>query len=506
MKKILSFALALILLCGAAFGETAIGTLFDAAKKLAYDTHNVTLSAEAEFYYDGELFKQMHAVYQQDGYRSYLSYLLDTPRLDGELIKSGYTVLGLGSRAYAADVRHGYYYTEPTKTSDTILLTNNRIETQLRLARLMALSVEEYVEETKDGNTYTFKAGSLPELIGNAAYYTLLDYVQDNYYMDLFDIYGYYTEKSNAVVYCDDFTALVETQYKAIYRTEMPSFDEIYDDDTLYGRYSVALSAANQVEAELAAQYDGGVVYLKTDGTHKWYETEEDYLLDNDIVTVYFTDWSKAFKDYYEVECGEKISDEELDYILYSPNTELWDAYNAFYDRMISYYTDLAKKQDPKALTVLIREDGTLKTFDYVVSDDVTVTRRILTTMSFAELKEIDAAVTVDDEGRLTGLKGSAEIEITDKRGAKHELKVDFDCKAENYGTTTVPSTFVPEEYGLVSYEEYVEKISALDQAGYEADENEYDEYWDNILKNDPGKVSFLGVEYETMMNEYISD
>ncbi|MBQ6647088.1 MAG: hypothetical protein IJM56_10460, partial [Clostridia bacterium] len=107
MKKLFSILLALLLFCGAATAETPFGTLFDAATELAFDTHNVTLSAEATFRYDGELFKVMHASYQQDDVRSFLSYMLDTPDLAGKMTTSGYIVLGLGEKSYAGDYKFG---------------------------------------------------------------------------------------------------------------------------------------------------------------------------------------------------------------------------------------------------------------------------------------------------------------------------------------------------------------------------------------------------------------
>ena len=119
--------------------------------------------------------------------------------------------------------------------------------------------------------------------------------------------------------------------------------------------------------------------------------------------------------------------------------------------------------------------------------------------MTFAELKNLEADVATDDEGRLSSLKGEMTIEITDRHDAKHAFTVTFDCKAEAYGATSVPETFDPATYDLISYEEYNRRV--LQEM--EVDEYDYEDYWANIIKNDPGTVSFGGKIYETMMDLY---
>ncbi len=497
MKKLLCFALVLLLLCGAAYAETPFATLFDAAKQLAFDTHNVTLSAEATFSYDGEVFKVMHASYQQDGIRSFLSYMLDTPSIAGEMTTNGYIVLGTGSRAYSADKKYGYYHDDPTKTSDTILTLDNRFEAQLNLARLAALSVEEMVEETQNGNTYTFKAGDLPELIDNAVYYTLLDFVQDNYYTDLFHLYDY--SAGEVMVRDEDWMGLVSSKYEALYNEPMPSIDEIFDDDTLFGRYSVAVNAASQAENEAAAEYKSGVVLIKADGSVEWFDSEASYMLAVGDLNVFYVSWADAFNNYYESLYGKRLTDEEIDYILYSPNEELADAYSEFTDAMNEYYVNAARKQDEKALSAVVMPDGTIKTYRYTVGSNKTVWMDITGNMTFAEMKELNCEVSTDDEGRLTALKGDALIEITYKNDAKHTLKVEFDCAATGYGTTSVPETFEPEKYDVISYEEFAKK---LDEE-IEITDVAYDDHWVKIIANDPGQIEFAGKTYETMMNLY---
>ncbi len=504
MKKLISLLLISVLLCGVALGESAVGTLFDAAKELAFNTENVTLSAEAGFYYDGELFKLMHALYQQDGLRSFLSYMLDTPDLAGEMTTNGYIVLGLGQKSYAGDKYYGYYYENGTKESSTVLSTNPRTEAQLKLARLLAVSNEDLVQLSESEGIYEVKVGELPELVNSAVFFLVCDYVQDNYYRDLFNLYDYtYNKGARTVV--EDWSALVAQMYKALYNDDMPEFDKIYDDETLSGRYEVAVNAANQFESEARAKYDDGVVYIKKDGSLLWYASTEEYMRQNGMVEVYYASWDGAFKHFYQVKYGEEITDETIDYVLYSPNQELWNAYISFMEEMKAYYQVIALTQNDKALSAVVLADGSVKTYDYIITSDETTTEHIFNTLAYAELNDLDAKIGTDEQGRLTAFAGTLIVNVFDKEGAKHELKVEFDCKAEDYGSTSVPDTFEPEKYGLISYEEYERKMNEKNDPD-EYDDSEYENYWKSILENDPGSVKFGDKTYETMMSEYLTE
>ena len=504
MKKLICLILCVSLLGGAALGEGAFGQLFDAAVQLAFETSNVSLSAEATFTYDGEVFKVMHAAYQQDGVRSFLSYMLDTPDITGNVTTNGFIVHGLGDTAYAGDTYYGYYYDTGTVVRDKILKTNPRTEKYVQLARMVALSVEDMVEQSAEGNTYHFTAGRLPENVSMNAFLMVLDYVYFNYYRDLYRTYdynNYYSDGSNVSVETEDWMAIVEAQYKKLFDSEMPSVEEIYDDETLYGRYSVAVNAANQVETEAKAQYDSGLVYIKADGSIVWYASEEEYMRQNGKLDMYLANWDAAFKNYYKIATGEEITDETMQYVLYSPNEELWSAYNDFMGQMSEYYTQEALKLNPSALTAVVMPDGTIKTYNYIIRNGETMTERIFRNLDFAELEKLDADVTVDDEGRLTAFKGSVTLSVLYKNGENHTLDIDFDCKAENYGTTSVPQEFEPEKYNLVSHEEYEKHRNDYEEEI--GDDGDYEETWKGILENDPGTITFLGKTYETLMDQY---
>lgn len=499
MKKILSLILAVCLLSTAAcLAQSSIGSLYDAAKALAFDTHNVTLSAEAEFLLDGEAFKTMHASYKQDGYRSYLSYMLDTPKLDGSVYTGGYTVYGNANTAYANDTYYGNYYRQtyiiPT---DTVLRMNPRTQVLLTLGRELALLAEGLVKESAAEGETRFEVGDLSSVLDAGIYYLLADYIQDNYYRDMFGLYD--NSSYGTAVYYEDFDALAESRYQALYGSPLPEGEM---DNITSARYRLVLNALEQLEQELQAQYTDGCVYIKKDGTAQHYASYDDLMRANDdIYTTYWND-TEALKAYYAKVYGEELTDDFFTILIYSPNPELWGAYVNLRYEMDEYYTELARQQDPQCLSALIRKDGSISTYDYRVDEYHTATQQILSGLSFAELKQLDATVKTDEQGRLTGFAGQAQIELTNRNTQKPQLlTVSFDCKAQDYGTTSVPESFVPADYGLVSYEEFIEAETG-EEYDYEADMEE----WNRIINESPKTIEFMGKTYETMMDIYLQD
>ncbi len=72
-------------------------------------------------------------------------------------------------------------------------------------------------------------------------------------------------------------------------------------------------------------------------------------------------------------------------------------------------------------------------------------------------------------------------------------------CKAEDYGETRVPTSFVPADYGLISLEEFNSQNAQSDQSGEEGS------LWDRIVHDSPTTVTFMGKSYQTMMEQYKS-
>ena len=499
MKKLFCILLAVCLLGASALAESNVGRLFDAAAALAFDTRNVTLSAEAKFSYDGEWFKTMHASYQQDGVKSYLSYMLDTPKINGTVYTGGYTVYGNGDTSYSNDTYFGNYYSvNHNIVSDTVLTADRRVNAALSAARELAVFAESAVTQTEENGRYTFKVGDLPSLVDTAAYYLLADYVQDKYYRDVFGLYdGQYDGVST---YYEDYDSLMSDRYMMLYGTPAPEMSQYDEDPVTLGRMSVVKSALDQMEAEITARYSSGVVYILADGTERWYENEAAFMKDNGRLILSYEAQTDAIRAYYAQAYGAVLTDTMINTVVFSPNGDLWNAYMQLLDEMEAYYTALALKKDPDAVSAVVHADGTVSTYRYERTNVQTVTRSILQNLVFAELKELSADVKLDAEGRLTAFEGTASAEITDRSGLKHTLEVSFACSASDYGATRVPDAFQPERYGLMSWDEYEKNAYGQEQG----DMPEADDFWDDLIRNAPEKIEFMGEEYETMMGVYL--
>ena len=503
MKKTFCFLLALLTIVPYfAHAETSVDKLYDAAVELAFNTHNVTLSAEATFTYDSEVFKTMHATYKQDGTRSFLSYMLDTPQLDGSVYTGGYTVYGNGTTAYSCDTYWGNYYNiNVINESDTVLQMNNRTKTMLSLGRKLALYAAEGIEENEDGNKVTFKVDDLPLLVDYGIYYLFADYIQDNNYYDIFNLYDYSGDPGLDINF-EDYSAVVNEKYKALFGCDAPDMSsEDGTDSAIVTRYNLACNAVDLLIQELQQQYTNGVVYVLKDGSAVHYNTVEEYMRANNQMRIEYWNENKALQNYYKSKYGEDLSQELIDIIIYTPNTELWDAYVFLRNSLDQHYTKLALQQDPNCVTVQVRPDQSLKTYNSFAKSNRTMTQQILTDLSFAELKSLDATVASDNQGYMTSLDGKVALALTATDGSIHQLEISFSCKAEDYGETHVPETFVPADYGLVSLEEFNQLNEQA--AGNIEESDDAESLWRQLINDSPATVRFMGKTYETMMDQY---
>ena len=80
--------------------ETTLTNLIEQGSMLLFRTDNISITAEAEFKLDGEVFKRMTANHIQNGQDAFRDILLETPRTDGTVRESGYMILTCyGNRA-----------------------------------------------------------------------------------------------------------------------------------------------------------------------------------------------------------------------------------------------------------------------------------------------------------------------------------------------------------------------------------------------------------------------
>lgn len=495
MKKTLSILLALVLVVSSmALAESTSNAayLFDEVRELLFDTHNVTVSVNADFTFDGLKFKEMDFDYKQDGTRSYLSYLLDTYATEGAApVRSGYTVLGTGSVAYSNEVRRGNYYnTFGTKVSDTLLRNSTKTALAVDLARTAAVAAEStFVENEKNGNTYNFSSGAFPDFVNKTAYYLLTDYLRSRYYVDI-----YHESEAQDYVevrYEGDWLSCVQARFEALYGRAVK--EDYYDDNVEYGRFMVAESMVNQIETEVRAQYRSGFVLIRKDGSYEWFPNRDDCCRAAGIIELHYADDSAAFRHYYKVKTGKELSQSDYEIIMNSPSDKLWQAVADMSTEMTAYYTDIARAMDPMAVSAEVAEDGTV-TVSRTLNKGKTLTQTITENVSMASLTNMLVGAQTDDDGKLIMGWGTLDFEIDYLDGSKHTLTIGFSATVTDRGTTSVPEEFVAEDWGLVSVDEYYRSMDA--GAGN-------DDWWDKLIKTAPDTIEFAGATYETQYSLY---
>ena len=208
MKKlviILTAALLALTICAAALAnDTAAAELYDAAVKLLFYTHNVTVNVKADFSLDGEWFKTAEATMMQDHNRSFHQLMLRSPRADGSERKNGYTVIVDGEKLNLMEVfTPGVYRTGTTAERDSILRRSAESGLMLQLGYGLAGQAEtllgsDAVTREADGS-YSVKLGNDIPLLVNAAagqvfrfaakrYFDVdYDMFDTNYYMSMHD-------------------------------------------------------------------------------------------------------------------------------------------------------------------------------------------------------------------------------------------------------------------------------------------------------------------------------
>lgn len=507
--RILACAMALVMLCAGALAEGSATAIFESARALAFNTDNVTLSAEAKFTFDGEWFKTLHGEYKQAGENSFLRVMLDTPYSDGTVYTGGYTVVGNGSRVFYNDTKQGSYYLETTTTpTSSVLRSTTLTQAAAALAGAAVQTLDSdlsaHITETDSDGVRTFDASfdRLPALLNDAMTYVLVEYINTHYYSKNQTAY------SDASVAYEDYTELLNHCYRTLYGADMP--ETIYDDmysankhtaTSSQERYNKATSAINDVTNAALAEQDNGYLYIRSDGTYKWYEDEEDYMRSEGVKTVIYADYEAAFRLYYEKTYGQPYTDEMSKTVLNSTNEDLWEAYLAVANAMEQSYLD-EFKEDKEAVSVLVHADGTAVPKYHVTSDSDTVTRSIMRMFNSLTLDSLKATVKMDDASNLTSAAGTAEFTIYDQKGKAHALKVEFDCAATDYGATQVDE-FDADALGFVSYEEFLKQAeSSGDKQATEGEAQEWN--WDayqELLKSLPAHITFAGQEYETKIS-----
>lgn len=501
LSILLACALCITLAC-AALAEGKLLTVWNAGTKLLFDTDNVTLIGHATFEYDGELFKVFDGRYVQQDVNSYMQVMLDTPQ-DGGMFSSGYTVFGEGGTAYSINSQQPKVYnTDSTIVAPSILTNTVMRSSMLRFGGLLLDLLEDRMQgavtesATEKGTQYrvALTENQAPEAL-NAAL-TLMAQLAAREYLYI-DVDQKFETGVFDVAYIDDWESLFALEYEKNFHEQLPAdfYDQMWAENSkatmLSARYNMINDLLDMRITEADEAYDHGVALILADGTIKHYETQDAYIIDKGFEDVRYESYRSAFRAYYEKQTGKPLTDMEMDAIFSSSNEELIDRYIEMATDMENEY--YAMTREGGYSSAIVKKNGTLvgyhdiQLMDLVSSvNSMTVTRRVLSTMTDLAVKNADVTIDLDAQGRIESVTGKVEFDVNDKFGEKHTLTVDFAGVAYDYGTSEAEK-FDADAYGVVHAYEYYHTHSVNDVDDYE------DEWVEPEL---PDTVVFDGVEY----------
>ena len=110
----------------------------------------------------------------------------------------------------------------------------------------------------------------------------------------------------------------------------------------------------------------------------------------------------------------------------------------------------------PAVLTLLLQEYAYFREYlDYRtfslqgyadIADYTTTAEGILYCTKNIRLTQLDASVSQDAQGRLTGVNGTVRLGLETRVDTVHELTVDFTVTVSDYGTSELPQDVLPED------------------------------------------------------------
>ncbi|MBR5231691.1 MAG: hypothetical protein IKW00_05525 [Clostridia bacterium] len=506
-KKLFCTLTAVVLLLSmvcTGLGEGRLVKIWNAAVSLLTDTENVSLTGHATFTYDGEVFKIFDGRYKQDGYKSYMQVMLDTPKADGTTYTGGYTVIGEGGSAYSMETVTPRIYHEQSAAYENTILTNHALRALLPFGTMIAELAEErfvpFVTEKAvgEGVQYHLKANGndLPGAFSDALSMVMELCGREYLYLDSgLD----FTMEATTGAYYEDYEGLLNHMYEKSFGEPMPEniyellYDEKGNSTDMMRRYDLVSDLCTLLYNETEDAYYGKcVAVIMADGSVQLFDTNDDYLIAMGREYVNFEDdVEKPFRTWYEKTTGQPLSHEEFIALQQSNNEELNEVY---FDKLTAMEEEyLIKLREDGYSCGLVRKDGTLvgmkstaelSRLSYLTN--CTVTERIFRTTEEMKIDGVDAAVELDKDGRIASVAGKIEFVLTDVFGEKHSLSVDFSGMASDYGATVLKA-FDPQEYGVVSASEYYSGDYSINDA----------DDWQSAPEIElPEKITFFGKEY----------
>lgn len=156
LKRFAALLTALMLSLTIAYADTTATRIYDAVVDLLTNTTNVTLTGNAIFSLDGKQFKTVETTYEQDGVNSRWVLNMTSPRANGSLKNSGFTIIANNRFKYAMEVFNPGTYKFVECDPQSAILRSSVVLTQLvSLGHTVVNQIPEWsgneVSRTNDG-------------------------------------------------------------------------------------------------------------------------------------------------------------------------------------------------------------------------------------------------------------------------------------------------------------------------------------------------------------------
>ena len=193
MKKLLALVTALIMiftLAAMALAEenSVLVQVVDDCDKILFSTDNVTLKGNMEFSFDGNWFKTVDGVYQQEGYNAYCDLKVKSPKKDGSVKDSGYTIYDEEGTAHITEVIYpGKNKICYSTINNTVLRSSSRTELAVGAIRALAGISNIFADVTVEagengGQTIRVKLNGGSTEVVNTGLMVLMQFVGDRFF------------------------------------------------------------------------------------------------------------------------------------------------------------------------------------------------------------------------------------------------------------------------------------------------------------------------------------
>ena len=153
MKRLVSLvtalAMILLLVSGAlAQEDNVLQQVVEDCDRVLFRLNNVTLRGGVELSYEGQWFKTAEGIYQQEDFRSCWDLKVKSPRKDGSVSETGYTIYGDNDQVYVEEVMYPKYPKSGLiDPRDTVLRETLQTKLLTEVVRTLAAQVPSFLGE-----------------------------------------------------------------------------------------------------------------------------------------------------------------------------------------------------------------------------------------------------------------------------------------------------------------------------------------------------------------------